>query len=228
MGDDFWGTPPDDARELDRLLGSLRFHARESIEPELAGQASAEHAPPADADHARHAHASRATRAGTGSMRLPRRVGAALGHPGRRTIVCAAAACAVVAAGWIGWRAAVATVTVDWCCGDLDGGGSVDDGVVVVARKDESIRRLAVYEDRDRSHTFSKPDVVRFERGAALTVARALPSRSVTLRHCCADYDGAGPADDGIVVVGVPPDRVLLVGLYDQRRADPHGRVMLR
>ena len=29
----------------------------------------------------------------------------------------------------------------------------------------------------------------------------------VTIEHCCLDFDGGGPADDGLLVLGVPPDR---------------------
>ena len=35
-------------------------------------------------------------------------------------------------------------VTVDRCCFDFDGGGPTDDGVLVVARRGEEVRRIAV------------------------------------------------------------------------------------
>jgi len=195
MSDDFWATPPEEARDLDRLFRGLEFRPRESLEPELTGRSRTSGEP----DPA----------------------------PRRRWITPLAAACVLGAAAVAGWYERRVT-TVDWCCGDLDGGGIADDGIVVMARRDESIRRLALYEDRDRSRSLSAADIVRFERGAAIALAGNLPPQSVTLRHCCADYDGGGPPDDGILVVGVPPDTVLMVGLYERRKGAPESRALLR
>lgn len=33
----------------------------------------------------------------------------------------------------------------------------------------------------------------------------------------CLDYDTGGYEDDGIFVVGVPPDRILLAAVYEDR-----------
>jgi hypothetical protein len=38
----------------------------------------------------------------------------------------------------------------------------------------------------------------------------------VTIEHCCLDFDGGGPADDGLVVIGVPPDRVVMAAIYER------------
>jgi hypothetical protein len=39
----------------------------------------------------------------------------------------------------------------------------------------------------------------------------------VTTQHCCLDFDGGGPADDGLLVIGVPPDRVMMAAIYERR-----------
>ncbi len=44
-----------------------------------------------------------------------------------------------------------------------------------------------------------------------------MPAGAVAMDHCCLDYDAGGPSDDGILLVGVPPDRVLLATLYEDR-----------
>ena len=38
----------------------------------------------------------------------------------------------------------------------------------------------------------------------------------VTIEHCCLDFDGGGPADDGLLVIGVPPDRVVMAAIYER------------
>jgi hypothetical protein len=38
-----------------------------------------------------------------------------------------------------------------------------------------------------------------------------------TRQFCCLDYDAGGAADDGIFVLGAPPDRVFLAGVYEDR-----------
>ena len=39
----------------------------------------------------------------------------------------------------------------------------------------------------------------------------------VTTRHCCIDLDGGGPSDDALLVIGVPPDRVVMAAIYEER-----------
>lgn len=136
----------------------------------------------------------------------------------RRLPLLAACLAGLVLAGWAGWTRTL--VTVDRCCYDLDGGSERDDGVLVLARRNEEIRRLAVYEDRDGSRSYSEGDVLRFSRGPVPTVLEATGDL-VTTHHCCLDFDGGGPEDDGLLVVGVPPDRVMMVAVYEESR----GRV---
>jgi hypothetical protein len=45
----------------------------------------------------------------------------------------------------------------------------------------------------------------------------------VTREHCCVDFDGGGPADDGVLIIGVPPDRVLMAAIYERERPAPLG-----
>jgi hypothetical protein len=45
----------------------------------------------------------------------------------------------------------------------------------------------------------------------------------VTIEHCCLDFDGGGPADDGLVVIGVPPDRVVMAAIYERRPGEEAG-----
>jgi hypothetical protein len=181
--------PPDDLRELDQALGAIRFGPRASLEAEIVGRARRGGQWKGDAR----------------SRRVPRRLAA-----------LAAAALMVVGTGiaWLEWTRSV--VSVDRCCYDLDGGADPDDGVLVLAGRNEQVRRLAIYEDRDSSRSFTRGDVVRFSRGAAPTLIADAAGDLVTIRHCCLDFDGGGPDDDGLLVVGVPPDRVMMVALYEE------------
>ena len=178
--------PPDDLRELDQALGEIRFRPRENFGAELAGRAARTEVPA-----------------------LSRR---AWGR--RMPLAAAVCAAALLLAAWAGWNARV--VAVDRCCYDLDGGTDRDDGVLVMARRNEDVRRLAVYEDRDASRSYTAGDPLRFSRGAEPTVLGLEAADLVTTRHCCIDFDGGGPADDGLLVVGVPPDRVMMVALYEE------------
>lgn len=120
-----------------------------------------------------------------------------------------------------------AEITVDRCCWDLDGGGEADDGVRVVARRDADVRRLWIYEDVDQSGGLTRADVVRFERGAAPALAAAGVPGLVTREQCCLDFDGGGPADDGLLVIGAPPDRVVMAAIFE-RPAGTATRLPLR
>jgi hypothetical protein len=132
----------------------------------------------------------------------------------RRLPLIAACLAGLGLAGWIGWTRTI--VAVDRCCYDLDGGADRDDGVLVLARRNEEIRRLAVYEDRDGSRSYSQGDVLRFSRGPVPSVLEPGTGDLISTNHCCLDFDGGGPQDDGILVVGVPPDRVMMAALYEQ------------
>ena len=116
-------------------------------------------------------------------------------------------------------------MTVDRCCYDLDGGGDADDGVLRGRRaRRQRCTSSQVYEDRDRSRSFTAGDLVRLDRGgAARPCSGAPPEDWSPLEHCCVDFDGGGPADDGLLVIGVPPDRVVMAAIYERRPATPAG-----
>jgi hypothetical protein len=146
----------------------------------------------------------------------------------RRTGIGAAACAAILLlAAWVGWNGRV--VTVDRCCYDLDGGTDHDDGLLVLAsRRNEEVRRLAVYEDRDGSRSFTDADQLRFSRGAEPTLLDPKTADLVTVRHCCLDFDGGGPKDDGLLVMGVPPDRVMMAALYEENPSRARSGWLLR
>jgi hypothetical protein len=183
---------PDQVRSLDARLKDVQFRPRASLLPEVLGRLN----------------------------RGEPLKGVAPSRGGRPTFRAIAAGL-VAAAAVVTWLAhSPAETSIDRCCEDLDGGGALDDGVVVVARGGQVVRRIALYEDRDGSRSLTAGDVLRFDRGGTLGVNPETGTPLVTTRHCCSDYDGGGPADDGLIVVGVPPDRVMLVALYE-RSPDP-------
>jgi hypothetical protein len=174
---------------LNRVLDAVRFEPRASLGPELSGR----------------------VRQGEEAVRL------ASPRPWRPRLLAAAAAVFVLAAGGTVALHHAGSVTVDRCCFDLDGGGDADDGVRVVAERDAAVHRLQVYEDRDGSHALSAGDFVRLDRGGAPVMGGDLAERLVTTRHCCVDLDGGGPDDDALLVIGVPPDRVVMAAIYERR-----------
>jgi len=178
---------PPDLTEIDRVLAGVRFEPRASLGPELAGRA----------------------------RRGERSKGAVPPRRGPVALWAAAAALVVCAAGLWTTRD-VPKVTVDRCCYDLDGGGTADDGVVLLARRDAEVRRLRVYEDLDGSRDFSPGDLVRLDRGPSPAIHRALDGGLVTTDHCCLDFDGGGYEDDGLLVIGVPPNRVVMAAIYER------------
>jgi hypothetical protein len=186
---------PDDLRDLDRALRAVRFEPRASLGPEITGRAGRGESP----------------------CTPPGR--------GRRGLAAAAALAVGLAAVLLGLPSLRrgAPVTVDRCCYDLDGGGAADDGIRVVARRDAEVQRLWIYEDLDRSGGLTPGDVVRLERGGAPSLTEAGAGGLVTREHCCVDFDGGGPADDGLLVIGVPPDRVLMAAIYERERMPPPG-----
>jgi hypothetical protein len=188
---------PEELRDLDATLRGIRFEPPASFGAELAGRAARGELPsPVRGDRRRTLLAGAVLAAGAAAVAL------GLSAPGR-----------------------AAPVTIDRCCYDLDGGGVEDDGVRIVARRDADVRRLWVYEDRDRSGNFTAHDVVRLARGAAPSLAEAGDGGLVTVQRCCLDFDGGGPADDGLLVVGVPPDRVVMAAIYERgsRAGTPGG-----
>jgi hypothetical protein len=185
--------PPDHLRGLDRALEGIRFEPRASLGPEIARRAR----DPGPAGH------------------QPRRF--------RMAAFAAAAAAAAAFALSPGIRRGAGPVTVDRCCYDLDGGGEADDGVLIEAIRDDRVRRLRLYEDRDRSRSYSTGDLLRLDRGPVPAVHGSGDSGLVTIERCCVDLDGGGPSDDGLLVIGVPPDRVVMAAIYE-RRGPPDAR----
>jgi hypothetical protein len=190
----------DDLGELDAALAKIRFRPRASLGPEVIGRL-------------RHGE---------------RWKGAAPSRFSRPSLWAIAAGLLVAATGGAWLSSRMGETTVDHCCYDFDGGGPADDGVLVVSAHGEDVRRIAVYEDRDGSRSFTRQDVVRFERGPRLAVAAGLAEGTITTRHCCSDLDGGGPADDGLLLVAIPPDRVSLVALYERRPGILPGQFPLR
>ncbi|HEX6104949.1 MAG TPA: hypothetical protein VFZ26_05155 [Gemmatimonadales bacterium] len=190
--------PPDDFRELERTLGAIRFEPRASLGPEIAGRVGEQ--PPAGGDPGRRPRFRRAALAAAAAI----------------------AAAAVVLAPGGPLRSGPERVTVDRCCYDLDGGGEADDGVLIEAERDDRVHRLRVYEDRDRSSDYSAGDLLRLDRGAELALQGHGLEGLVTIERCCLDFDGGGPSDDGLLVLGVPPDRVVMAAIYE-RRDSPGG-----
>lgn len=191
--------PPEGLGELDRQLREIRFSPRESLGPEI-------------------------WRAAPGAtLRL-----AAPPIPRRLALAAATVALVTGLGGFLLWRTGVHQLrlsTVDSCCQDLDGGGEADDGVLVTTRGGESVRRLTIYEDRDRSGGYSEADQVRFARSGALALAADESGGLNVSRFCCRDYDGGGPADDGLLIVGVAPDHIALAAIYE---GDGHAPPVLR
>jgi hypothetical protein len=193
---------PPDLDALHRALGAVRFEPRASLGPELLGR----------------------VRQGEHAVRLSSR------HSWRPRVLAAAAAVLLATGGTALALHHSESVTVDRCCFDLDGGGDADDGVRVVAERDAAVHRLQVYEDRDGSRALSAGDVIRLDRGGAPVMGGDVAERLVTTRHCCVDLDGGGPDDDALLVIGVPPDRVVMAAIYERRgeRQRPAAALRLR
>jgi hypothetical protein len=178
---------PRELGEMDRALRGIRFRPRASLGPEVLGRL-------------RRGEPSKGT--------LPPRR--------RRPVLAAVAAALMLAAGAALALRAPGSVMVDRCCYDLDGGGDTDDGVVVLAERDAKVHQLRIYEDLDGSGGFTAGDLVRLDRGGSPAMHEASVAGLVTIEHCCLDFDGGGPADDGLLVIGVPPDRVVMAAIYER------------
>jgi hypothetical protein len=187
-------TPPPELEELDRTLRSVRFEPRASFGPELLGR-----------------------------LRRGERSKGAVPSWRRRPAIAALAASVLLAAGAFLAIRHHPDVVVDRCCYDLDGGGENDDGVLVRAERDSRVHRLQLYEDRDRSRTFSPGDLIRLDRGADPAMQSGTSVGLVTREHCCLDFDGGGPDDDALLVIGVPPDRVVMAAIYERRAGGGDG-----
>jgi hypothetical protein len=181
---------PDDLRDLDRKLRSVRFGTRASFGPELLGRLRRGDQP-----------------SGGGHRDLRRQLATA-------AVAVLTAGAALTLAG-SGYLTGTNAVTVDRCCYDLDGGGDADDGVLVLAERDDRVHRLRVYEDLDGSRSFTPADLVRLDRGAKPALHGLAGEGIITIERCCLDFDGGGPDDDGLLVIGVPPNRVLMAAIYE-------------
>ena len=181
---------PDDLRDLDRKLRSVRFDPRASFGPELLGRLRRGDQP-----------------SGTRRRNLSRHLATAA--------VALLTAGGALALATFGSLTRANGVTVDRCCYDLDGGGDADDGVLILAERDARVHSLRVYEDLDGSRSHTPGDLVRLDRGAKPAVHGLAGEGIVTIEQCCVDFDGGGPDDDGLLVIGVPPDRVLMAAIYE-------------
>lgn len=178
---------PPELRDMDRALRGVGFRPRASLGPEVLGR-----------------------------LRRGERSKGAVPRRRRRPALAAVAATLMLGVGAALVLRAPGSAMVDRCCYDLDGGGDVDDGVVVFAERDAKVHQLRIYEDLDGSGGFSAGDLVRLDRGGSPAMHGSSVAGLVTIEHCCLDFDGGGPADDGLVVIGVPPDRVVMAAIYER------------
>ena len=190
------GIPPE-LEEMHRALRGVSFRPRASLGPEVLGR-----------------------------LRRGERSKGAVPPRRRRPALAAVAAALMLVAGAALALRAPGSVVVDRCCYDLDGGGEADDGVVVFAERDAKVHQLRIYEDLDGSGSLTAGDLVRLDRGGSPAMHGASAAGLVTFEHCCLDFDGGGPADDGLLVIGVPPDRVVMAAIYERpagANAQPAG-----
>ncbi len=186
---------PDDLRALDAELRDLRFAPRASLGPEIEGR-------------------WRAGERAAGSPGL-------LAWRTRPTVRIAALAAAVLlVAGGVGLlspfgRSLARSVVVDHCCSNFDGQTDDDDGLLIESVGGRDVRRLLVYEDLDHDGHFSAGDRVRFERRGAPRMTTPDGDALIARRFCCVDYDGGGPADDGLLVVNRPGGGIVLAAIYE-------------
>jgi hypothetical protein len=172
----------------ERLLAGLRFAPRASLGPEIAGRV-------------RRGEVAR-------GVLPPQRARVA------RWLVAAALLGVAVPAGLVAYRRlAGPVVRVDQCCRNLDGGRDADDGYLVHARG-RRIERLVLYQDLDGDRRYSATDRVLLVRGPHPSIVDDSVAGSV--RICCVDLDGEGPADDGLLVLNSTGERVVLAGIFEQ------------
>lgn len=187
---------PPELEPLERKLAAIRFEPRASLGPELVGRV-------------RHGETPRADRRAWFPWRL-RTVSRVLGPLVALTAV-------------VLYFRPPTSVVVDHCCYDLDGGGERDDGILVVAERGARVHRLQVYEDLDGSRRLSPGDLIRLDRGSTLAMRGDAASGFVTTRHCCVDLEGGGREDYALLVIGVPPDRIMMAAVYERRPAARRG-----
>lgn len=177
---------PEDLRELDATLRQIEFEPRASLGAEIEGR----------------------FRRGESPKPSPPRVGRAGGF--------AALVSLGIAALWFLVVQPQTPLTIDHCCQDLDGGGEADDGVRVIAHNGTDVKYLQVYEDVDRSRSFTPGDRIRYERQAAPALSGPIVAGAQTVELCCLDYDGGGPSDDALMIVSLPPDRITMAAIIER------------
>lgn len=182
---------PADGRDLERQLEAIRFEPRASLGAEIRGRWRRGERPPAAPSRRSRLLLLAGSFALAGLAGLG--IWLAASQPGRRT--------------------------VDRCCQDLDGGGDADDGIVVVSRRGVSVQYLKIYEDLDGSGGYTPGDPVRFLRQGVPVLTGSVDGAR-TAEFCCMDYDGGGPSDDALVVMGHPPDRITMAAIYERRNTD--------
>lgn len=179
---------PEELRAVDRALRTVRFEPRASLGAEIEG-------------------------------RIARGEGPSPVYRSRRRLLPLAAAAAAMllasSAALLLRQASPMDRQIDRCCVDLDGGEGHDDGVVVTLDGKGRIKSLLLYEDVDGSRSRTAADVVRFARGGAAVLDRLPVGAVATINRCCLDLDGGGAEDDGVLVLGHPPDRVLMAAVYE-------------
>jgi len=196
---------PDHLREIEAELAALRFEPRSSLGPELLG---------------RYRHGERAAPAAA-----PRIIRWARRH--QRMLGLAAGLVVMTGLAARGVLGPLARATlVDHCCVDLDGQETEDDGLLVESIGGEEVRTLTVYEDLDGDGRYSPGDRITFTRRGAPTLAPPAGDGLKARRFCCVDYDGGGPADDGLLVVNGPGGGIVLAAIYETSRAATRGGLL--
>jgi hypothetical protein len=182
---------PPDLDALDRRLRAVQFEPRASLGAELEGRAR---------------RGERAQGAGRARSIAARSALALAGF---------AAVAALVVGGTLRPR------QVDRCCQDVAGGQAANDGMVLRLDARGRVLSLLLYEDLDGSKSRTAADRVLFERGPEIELAvPAHEDGHSTHVQCCADLDGEGVADDGVMVMGHLPGEIHFAAVI--RNGGPH------
>jgi hypothetical protein len=76
----------------------------------------------------------------------------------------------------------------DICCWDLDGGGKSDDGVMTLSSAGELLDCVVLYDDRDRSRSFTQGDAVRYiSRPESCAPLAGIDEDRIRLTHLAMD-----------------------------------------
>ena len=190
--------PPSGPKDLDRVLEQIRFTPRSSLGAEILGRWRRGEPVRAEVSKWR---------------RYLLRYSMAGGLLGGMVVI------------WLVALQPAPLRTIDRCCQDLDGGGDRDDGLLVVTEQGNQVKRLAIYEDRDDTESYTTADMIRFQRDGSPDLAEPIADGARTVRFCCLDYDGGGAKDDALLVIGVPPGQISMAAIYEHRPAQPTIRL---